>query len=231
MTLHKRNNLFYILVAFLGLIAIFMIFKSVKNSTDSCQILVNSAYGNPPGSSSQVIVVQSLGESKAQVTACQRKGRSWQGSLIPTFPAVIGKGGIAPIGEKKEGDLKTPAGLYPLGEAFGTVPLSLKMDYKYITADDKFIDDVTSNRYNTWVNGKTEAKSYEQMLIEPYKIGVIINYNMDPTIKGAGSAIFMHLWRSINVPTAGCVAMEKKNLMALLRWLDKKKHPYIYITR
>ena len=230
MTLHTRNNLFYILVAVLGLIAIFLIFKSVKTSTDTCQILVNSAYGISPVSSSQVIVVQSLGGFKAEVTACQRNGRSWQGSSIPTFPAVIGKGGIAPIGEKTEGDLKTPVGLYPLGEAFGSGRLSLRMDYKYITADDKFIDDVTSNSYNTWVNGKTEAKSYEQMLIKPYKIGVIINYNMNPIIKGAGSAIFMHLWRSSSTPTAGCVAMEKKNLMALLHWLDKKKHPHIYIT-
>jgi L,D-peptidoglycan transpeptidase YkuD (ErfK/YbiS/YcfS/YnhG family) len=229
MTLHKRNNLFYILVGILGLIAIFMIFRSVKNSADTCQIM-NSARGGVPGSSSQVIVVQSLGGSKAKITACQRKGSLWQGSLIPTFPAVIGKEGIAPMGEKKEGDLKTPAGLYPLGEAFGTEPLSLKMDYKYITADDKFIDDVDSSSYNTWVNGKTEAKSYEQMMIKPYKIGIVINYNMNPIIKGAGSAIFIHLWRSINVPTAGCIALEKKNLMALLRWLDKKKRPYIYIT-
>lgn len=230
MTLQKRNNLFFVLVAFLGLMAIFMIFKSVKTSAETCQILMNSAYGNLPGSSSQVILVQSLGGSKAKVTACQRKGSSWQGTVIPTFPAVIGKGGIALIGEKKEGDLKTPAGLYPLGEAFGSDPLSLKMDYKYITADDKFIDDVNGKSYNTWVNGKTEAKSYERMLIKPYKMGVVINYNMSPIIKGAGSAIFIHLWRAINIPTAGCVAMDKKNLLALLHWLDKKKHPFIYIT-
>ncbi len=35
-------------------------------------------------------------------------------------------------GEKKEGDNKTPAGLYALGEAFGSIPMALKMDYKYI---------------------------------------------------------------------------------------------------
>jgi len=149
--------------------------------------------------------------------------------LMPSFRAVIGKKGLASIGKKKEGDLKTPAGLYPIGVAFGTRPLALKMDYKYITAEDKFIDDVTSKQYNTWVSGSTNAKSYESMFIEPYAFGAVINYNRNPTIAAAGSAIFIHLWRSPSSPTAGCIALEKKHLLRLLHWLDKKQHPYILI--
>jgi L,D-peptidoglycan transpeptidase YkuD (ErfK/YbiS/YcfS/YnhG family) len=134
------------------------------------------------------------------------------------------------VGEKKEGDMKTPAGLYPLGEAFGTEPLALKMDYRYITTDDKFVDDVTNKNYNTWVKGKTDAKSFESMLIKEYKMGIVINYNMNPVVPGAGSAIFMHLWRSIDVPTLGCIAMDEQHLLKLLHWLDKQQHPYILIT-
>ena len=96
--------------------------------------------------------------------------------------------------------------------------------------DDKFIDDVTSTRYNTWVNGKTDAKSYESMLIPQYKMGVVINYNMNPTIVGSGSAIFMHLWRSPVSPTAGCVAMDERHLLSVMHWLDKSQHPFIYIS-
>lgn len=179
--------------------------------------------------SSQIIVVKSLGGIKANMTLCQRQGVIWKPMFISSFKAVIGKNGVASVGEKKEGDLKTPAGLYPIGEAFGTRSLALKMDYKYITADDKFIDDVNHKHYNSWVSGSTDAKSYESMLIESYTYGAVINYNMNPTIAGAGSAIFIHLWRSPNSPTAGCIALDKKHLLMLLHWLDKNQHPYILV--
>lgn len=178
---------------------------------------------------SQIIIVKSLGGIKANMTLCQRQGVTWKSMFTPSFSAVVGKNGMAAIGKKKEGDLKTPAGLHPIGEAFGTQPLALKMDYKYITADDKFIDDVNNKRYNTWVSGSTDAKSYESMLIEPYTYGAVINYNMNPTIAGKGSAIFIHLWRSPNSPTAGCIALEKRHLLMMLHWLDKAQHPYILV--
>jgi len=178
---------------------------------------------------SQIIIVKSLGGIKANMTLCQRHESIWKPMFTPAFSAVVGKNGIASIGKKKEGDLKTPAGLHPIGEAFGTQPLALKMDYKYITADDKFIDDVNHTRYNSWVSGSTDAKSYESMLIEPYACGAVINYNTNPTIAGKGSAIFIHLWRSPNSPTAGCIALGKKNLLMMLHWLDKAQHPYILV--
>lgn len=178
---------------------------------------------------SQIIIVKSLGGIKANMTLCQRHGAIWRPMFTPAFSAVVGKNGIASIGKKKEGDLKTPAGLHPIGEAFGTQPLALKMDYKYITADDKFIDDINNKLYNTWVSGSTDAKSYESMLIEPYNYGAVIKYNMNPTSAGKGSAFFIHLWRSPNSPTAGCIALEKKHLLRMLYWLDKAQHPYIFV--
>lgn len=178
---------------------------------------------------SQIIIVKSLGGIKAKMTLCQRHGSIWKPMFTSAFSAVVGKNGIASIGKKKEGDLRTPAGLYPIGAAFGTQPLALKMDYKYITADDKFIDDINNKGYNSWVSGSTDAKSYESMLIEPYAYGAVINYNTNPTVSGKGSAIFIHLWRSPNSPTAGCIALEKKNLLIMLHWLDKAQHPYILV--
>jgi L,D-peptidoglycan transpeptidase YkuD (ErfK/YbiS/YcfS/YnhG family) len=177
--------------------------------------------------SSQIIVVQSLGGIKANMTLCQQQGVAWKPMFKSSFKAVIGKNGMVLGKDKKEGDLKTPAGLYPIGETFGTHPLALKMDYKYITADDKFIDDVNHAHYNSWVSGPTDAKSYESMLTEPYTYGAVIKYNMNPTTAGAGSAIFIHLWQSPNSPTTGCIALDKKHLLIMLRWLDKNQHPYI----
>ncbi|MBL7481511.1 L,D-transpeptidase family protein [Legionella sp. 27fs60] len=203
---------------------------AAHRTNDACQILSSSKQVKKIAPhSSQIIVVKSLGGIKAKMTLCQRHGALWKSKVTSSYPAVIGKNGMALLGTKKEGDLKTPAGLYPIGEAFGTQPLALKMDYKYITADDKFIDDVNHKRYNTWVSGATDANSYESMFIEPYTYGAVINYNMSPIKKGAGSAIFMHLWRSPNSPTAGCIAVEKKHMLTILHWLDKAQHPYILV--
>ncbi|TAL63247.1 MAG: hypothetical protein EPN84_05285 [Legionella sp.] len=196
-----------------------------------CQILVSSQMKNLDSLTSQILVVKSFDNFRARITACQLQGTVWKPVLSPkSFPGVIGKSGVAQLGEKKEGDLKTPAGLYPLGEAFGSEPLAIKMDYRYITSDDKFIDDVTSPQYNTWVNGRTDAKSFESMLIDQYKMGVVINYNMNPIIAGSGSAIFIHLWSSSDTATTGCIALDKRHLSALLQWLDKNQHPHIFIT-
>lgn len=203
---------------------------AANETQDACRILSTSEQVKKirlyP---SQIIVVTSPGGIKASMTLCQRNGNIWKPMFIPSFRAVIGKNGIAPPGGKKEGDQKTPAGLYPVGETFGTQPMALKMDYKYITAEDKFIDDGNHKLYNTWVSGFTDAKSYESMLIEPYTYGAVINYNRTPVSAGAGSAIFIHLWRSSKLPTAGCIALDKKHLLMLLHWLDKAQHPYLLV--
>lgn len=219
-----------LIIAFLALaFAILMIEKSKQNASDNCQKLVSTMKQQDlPLSTSQLVIVKSKDGFKAEMSTCQRGGKVWQDTM-PPFSVVIGKAGVASLGEKKEGDMKTPAGFYSLGPAFGSQPLALEMDYKYITAEDKFVDDVNSKSYNTWVNGKTDAKSYEPMLIDEYKMGLVINYNTDPVIPGAGSAIFMHLLASSNKGTHGCVAIDKRHLSTLLHWLDKKQQPYIYI--
>lgn len=219
-----HNKIKYTLCAFLVITIAILIYTFTNNQND-CQLLDSL---NPNPLTSQILVVKSPNSFKAQITMCQLQGKKWDD--IQSYPGVIGKNGIAPMGEKKEGDLKTPAGLYPLGTAFGTEPMAIKMDYKYITPDDKFIDDVTSAQYNTWVSGPTTAKSFESMLITPYKMGAVIHYNMNPTIPGAGSAIFLHLWQSAETGTAGCVALDEQHLKTILQWLDKNQHPQIYFT-
>ena len=104
-----------------------------------------------------MIVVQSQGGIEAGVTACEWNNK-WSASLFTqSVTAVIGKNGLASPGEKKEGDSKTPAGLYPIQWTFGTEPLALNMDYRYIAAEDKFIDDPQHSHYNTWITGQTSA--------------------------------------------------------------------------
>lgn len=227
--LYMSNINFMSLILFVMLTIINVVSMAANKSRDACQFLRTSELVKGlPLYPSQIIVVKSSGGIKASMTLCQRNGDIWKTVFIP-FRAVIGKNGIALPGEKKEGDRKTPAGLFPVGETFGTQPLALKMDYKYITAEDKFIDDANHPLYNTWVSGATDANRYESMLIEPYTYGAVINYNRTPVTAGAGSAIFIHLWRAPNLPTTGCIALDKRHLLMLLHWLDKAQHPHILV--
>ena len=181
-----------------------------------------------PESTTQLIIVKSTSKAMASVTAWQKYGATWKQAFKPII-SDVGSQGISAT--KHEGDDKTPAGLFPLGTAFGTLPLSLNIPYRRLTADDKFIDDVNSKDYNKWVHGNTNADSYETMLREDgiYNAGIVINYNMNPIIPGKGSAIFMHIWYGPNIGTTGCVAMEESDLIKILRWLNKINHPYILI--
>jgi L,D-peptidoglycan transpeptidase YkuD (ErfK/YbiS/YcfS/YnhG family) len=49
-----------------------------------------------------------------------------------------------------------------------------------------------------------------------YDLVVVIGYNMAPVVRGAGSAIFLHVARPDFSPTAGCIAIEKSTLVSLL---------------
>jgi L,D-peptidoglycan transpeptidase YkuD (ErfK/YbiS/YcfS/YnhG family) len=51
-----------------------------------------------------------------------------------------------------------------------------------------------------------------------------------PATPGKGSSIFMHIWRSAEKGTAGCVALAKPNLIQTMRWLNKDKKPMIKVV-
>ena len=49
-----------------------------------------------------------------------------------------------------------------------------------------------------------------------YDLLVVIGYNTDPVVPGAGSAIFLHIARPDFSPTAGCIAVERDVLIRLM---------------
>ena len=54
-----------------------------------------------------------------------------------------------------------------------------------------------------------------------YDIFLSIKYNYKKTIKGLGSAIFLHLTKNYQ-PTAGCIAVKKKDFLILLKLINSK---------
>lgn len=160
------------------------------------------------------------------------------------FPIVIGRSGLAWSPDsasensavfKKEGDGKSPAGLFPLTFAFGSEAngAKLKLPYTEIVEFTECVDDAASFHYNTVVGrqqvGIFDWKSSEKMIeIKPeYDMGVFVAYNSYPVVRGNGSCIFLHIWKDAGSPTSGCTAMEQENLAKITRWLDPKKTPYL----
>ena len=180
----------------------------------------------------QAILVHPVKENsnQAQLSAWQKQGRGWH--RVSFVSVVIGRNGLALVGEKKEGDGKTPSGIYPLGPAFGYASsMDTGLLYRQAADNDFWVDDVRSMQYNQWVSGTPAASSFERMKRSDnlYQYGIVIGYNMHPVIPGAGSAFFMHVWRRYNSPTLGCVALNQRYLRKILRWLDRQYQPVIIL--
>ena len=60
-----------------------------------------------------------------------------------------------------------------------------------------------------------------------YEQGIIVDHNVNPIVKGRGSCIFIHNWKTENDVTAGCTAMIPKDLTNLIHWLSIEKKPVL----
>lgn len=180
----------------------------------------------------QLLVATADSRETSQVTlyTLERTTRGWELRSGP-LPAIIGRNGFAPLGEKREGDGRVPTGYFPLESAFGYGPsIDSTMPYRQATENDLWVDDVNSPDYNTWVKqGETSATSFEVMKLADirYNYGIVTGYNRNPIIKGYGSGIFVHVWLEDGYTTSGCVAFEQTELVKVLAWLNPARQPHI----
>jgi L,D-peptidoglycan transpeptidase YkuD (ErfK/YbiS/YcfS/YnhG family) len=191
-------------------------------------------YTEQIGDSEQLIFATNRDSSSSLVAihAVEKSNGGWR-LVFPTFAGSIGEMGFAAIDNKREGDGKSPSGVFPLGIAFGYDPsVVTKMPYRQATEDDFWVDDVNSEDYNQWVKGEPNAASWEKMRRDDdqYKYGVVIEYNMHPIEKGKGSAIFLHVWKGGGA-TLGCVSMSEEMVLKILGWLDPAKKPLIIMGK
>lgn len=117
---------------------------------------------------------------------------------------------------KREGDYRTPAGVFALGRPFGFAPSPLA-DYLQIRPDTVCVDDPTSDAYNTITrhNNVGQTVSVERMRSGPlYRLGLMVRYPTNAAAR-AGSCIFIHVWNSPESGTAGCIALPEVRVAAL----------------
>jgi D-alanyl-D-alanine dipeptidase len=164
------------------------------------------------------------------------------------IPIVVGRSGVGwgrgfplpvalPGPIKKEGDGKSPAGIFRLSSAFGLVAAAklekVTLPYRQLTNGIECVDDVKSTHYNSIVDRSQIARpdwdSSEKMaeITPQYRLGIVVDHNVNPAIPGSGSCIFMHIWKDATTGTSGCTAMAPEQMESLLPWLKPDRHPLL----
>ena len=186
-----------------------------------------------PGSASQLIVAaaERPGRRDVRLYLLERVADAWRVASGP-HAATIGYKGYAPPGAKREGDGRSPSGIFPAGFAFGYAPserVRTRLEYRQVTGIHFWDTDPNSPRYNQWIAGRAPPGAHERMRRRDrqYSLGLVIEYNMRPVVPGLGSAIFLHIWRGPGKPTAGCIGVTETRMRWILDWLDPARRPMI----
>lgn len=178
-----------------------------------------------------LVTVSNMNSSSARLRLYERvPGRATWLPLGAPEPTVLGASGAAwapafrhlgmpsePV--KREGDYRTPTGIFTLGRPFGFAPLLLP-NYLQITPDTICVDDPQSPAYNsiTTRNQIDHRISAEHMHRGPlYRLGVVVDYPTDAA-RRAGSCIFIHVWKSPRSGTAGCIGLPDTRVTAIQKF-------------
>jgi L,D-peptidoglycan transpeptidase YkuD (ErfK/YbiS/YcfS/YnhG family) len=176
----------------------------------------------------------------------ERRDGQWH-EIDAAAPVVIGREGAGwGLGlqdvrtdgpQAREGSMRSPAGVYRLGTAFGYAPtFDTAMPYAPMHASSYCVDVSDSPLYTQIVDANVVGEdavrgASEHMRLDihshgaqGYKIGFVIEHN-PKAVPGGGSCIFAHLWKTPDTPTAGCTAMTEATMRRLLAWLDPARKP------
>ena len=203
--------------------------------------------------STELIVVTTADWNAAQGTL-RRYGRGnsregWR-QIGEPITVMVGKNGLAwgagairvdtqaaqaedPV--KKEGDGRAPAGVFYLSKVFGYTEQPMqgwRMPYVYLNSSVECVDDAASKFYNQIVDRSTvtpdwNSSEHMRRSDDLYRWGILVEHNSAPAAAGAGSCIFMHIWRGPGQPTVGCTAMAQENLESLIGWLNPESTPLL----
>lgn len=204
--------------------------------------------GGLPDSAQQLIVSIApkwdSTQGRAQLFERQNSEK-WKAVGAP-WPVLFGKNGLAwgrgalgtdePGEHKTERDKKAPAGAFKIGKIYtydSQLPAGSDFPFHTVTKADAWVDDPSLPQYNRFLTipdpsnpppwfekGKMRHDDFA------YRWLVEIRHNSDPPQPGAGSAIFFHIRRGTDRPSAGCTTMASGDLVRMISWLRAPKNPY-----
>lgn len=143
--------------------------------------------------------------------------------LVLETEAVIGRNGL---GKTKEGDGKTPVGVFRFIKAFGILENpGAKMEYTRVDETHYWVDDSASKYYNQFISKNDviqDWKSAEHLCEygESYHYVLATSYNAE-RIPGRGSAVFLHCLSKESNVTAGCIAIPEVYMRTIMQRVDE----------
>ncbi|MEZ5300792.1 MAG: L,D-transpeptidase family protein [Verrucomicrobiales bacterium] len=205
-----------------------------------------------PDSCRQLIVAKAPDWSshRASLAVYERESakKPWKPAFKSPIPALLGRNGMAwgrgvkefkggDIPPKREGDKKAPAGIFKVGAVFGYAKAlpegsDPRYPYRQVTEWDAWVDDPENPHYNRHyvANPKNVPAWFSKQKMRhgdfAYAWLLEIRHNADPPVPGFGSAIFFHIRRGEDRPTAGCTTMKKEDLESILKWLRHGSDPH-----
>ena len=169
----------------------------------------------------QLFIVAGMGMDKttAYITMHQ-KDESGAWKQILSTPGFVGRNGLVPDADRKEGCGQTPVGIYHFNKAFG-IAADPGCAIPYIQVDDNtYWSGDPDRQYNEMV----DIRDVPELLMDDsehivdyeyqYQYCLNISFNEDGT-PGRGSAIFLHCFGPQKPWTGGCVAVPE-NIMKLI---------------
>ncbi|MES2597486.1 MAG: L,D-transpeptidase family protein [Verrucomicrobiota bacterium] len=212
--------------------------------------IITTSQAQLGGSVHQVIVAKaaSWNSNTASLQCYQRASvrDPWQPVFAKPFPVLLGKKGLAwgrgvftppqnGVQAKVEKDWRAPAGVFQLGLLFGYAaqpPGGARWPYHQVGPLDAYVDDPQNPYYNQHVRVDPNRippwfeKQKMRLGDAAYKWMLEIRHNQKPAAAGYGSAIFFHVRRGPDKPSAGCTTMAVENLERLIRWVDPSASPH-----
>ena len=140
------------------------------------------------------------------------------------FKCCIGKKGVT--FKKREGDQKTPRGIFKIENLYYRKDRIKKPKTPLKCVEIKknmgWCDDINfEKKYNKLfkIDNKTNHEKLKRK-DHKYDLLIPIKYNFLKPIKNLGSCIFIHLTKDYK-PTAGCIALKEKDFLIMLKLIDK----------
>ena len=147
------------------------------------------------------------------------------------FRCCIGKNGLTR--NKKEGDKKTPKGTFEIENLYFRKDRKEKpstlLKCIEIKKDMGWCNDMKyPKKYNKLISSQNKARHEKLKRVDnKYDLLIPIKYNFERPIIGLGSCIFIHLTSNYN-PTAGCIALKKKDFLIMLKLINKESKIKIF---
>jgi len=154
-----------------------------------------------------------------------RRSQGWLRGGALLVPVALGRSGVR--ANKREGDGGTPCGrfravrLWWRADRLPRPRTSLPL--RRIGPAEAWCEDPTDRRYN---------RPFRRSANEPgdrlwrddalYDIFLELDHNTRPRVGGRGSAVFVHIARPGLAPTAGCIALHRHDLLALVGRITRK---------